>query len=66
MNTLKYKQYTGNIQYSPEDKLFYGNIIGVKPLISYEGNDLETLYKDFQNAIHSYEEYLDRRCEEKQ
>ena len=54
MKYLNYKSYTGSIEYSEEDNLLYGKVLGMQGLISYEGftgNDLET---DFKEAVDIY------------
>ena len=37
-NTITYKNYIGSVEFSEEDSLFYGKVLGIKSLISYEGN----------------------------
>jgi predicted HicB family RNase H-like nuclease len=37
-NYLHYKGYIGSIEFSEEDNVFYGKVIGIKPLISFEGD----------------------------
>lgn len=54
MKYLEYKGYTGSIEYSPEDNLLYGKIMGIRGLISYEGETGKLLEEDFQNAIDTY------------
>lgn len=54
MKNLEYKGYTGSIEYSKEDKLFYGKLLGIKSLISYEGKTGPQLEKDFIAAVHDY------------
>lgn len=54
MKYLEYKGYTGSIEYSSEDKLLYGKVLGIKSLISYEGSTGEALEKDFQEAVNDY------------
>ena len=54
MKNLEYKGYTGSIEYSKEDGLFYGKILGIKSLISYEGETGPQLEKDFIEAIDDY------------
>lgn len=54
MRYLQYKGYTGSIEYSTEDKLLFGKVLGIKDLISYEGGTGEDLEADFRDAIHSY------------
>jgi len=54
MNYLIYKNYHGSIEYSKEDKVLFGKVLGIKSLISYEGKTGEKLEKDFQEAIDFY------------
>lgn len=54
MKNLEYKGYTGNIEYSPEDSLLYGKVLGIRGLISYEGKTGKDLENDFKEAIDIY------------
>jgi predicted HicB family RNase H-like nuclease len=54
MKYLEYKSYTGSIEYSPEDNLLYGKVLGINGLISYEGETGKLLEEDFKEAIDSY------------
>lgn len=54
MKNLNYKGYTGSIEFSQEDDLLYGNVLGIKSLISYEGSTGKELYADFKGAIDEY------------
>ena len=54
MKYLQYKGYTGSIEYSPEDSLLYGKVLGIKGLISYEGETGKLLEEDFKEAIDTY------------
>lgn len=53
-NTIEYKGYVGNIEFSEEDELFYGKVIGIRSLISYEGRNAQELIHDFHSAIDDY------------
>lgn len=44
---LKYKGYRGSVEYSLEDNILFGKIIGIKGLISYDGKTIEELKKAF-------------------
>ena len=61
MNTMLYKGYTGSAEYSAEDNVFYGEVLGIKSLISYEGTSVTELKNDFESAV---DFYLDE-CNEK-
>lgn len=52
--TLLYKGYTGSIEFSAEDNLFYGHLLGIRDLVSYEGKTKEELNHDFHNAVDDY------------
>ncbi|MDD4673693.1 MAG: type II toxin-antitoxin system HicB family antitoxin [Bacteroidales bacterium] len=54
MKHLEYKGYTGSIEYSKEDNLLYGKVLGIKGLISFEGNTGHALEADFKEAIEVY------------
>ena len=54
MKNLEYKGYTGSIEYSKEDGLLYGKVLGIKGLISYEGATGNKLEADFMDAIDTY------------
>ena len=59
MDYLKYKGYMGSIEYSKEDKCFFGKVQGMsKALISYEGQTLDELQKDFEEGVNSYIKYF--------
>jgi predicted HicB family RNase H-like nuclease len=58
---LSYKNYNGTVEYSKEDECLFGKVVGIKSLLSYEGNSIQELEKDFQTVI---EEYL-ADCEER-
>ena len=54
MKNLVYKGYTGSIEYSTEDNLFYGKISGSRGLISFEGETTQDLENDFKEAMDNY------------
>ena len=54
MKYLEYKNYTGTIEYSKEDKLLFGKVMGISSLLSYEGKTGTALEKDFKAVIDDY------------
>ena len=54
MKYLEYKGYTGSIEYSREDNLLYGKVLGIRGLISYEGETGKSLEEDFREAVDTY------------
>ena len=55
MGTLKYKGYSGTVEYSEEDNCLFGKAIGMnKNSITYEGKTVEELKADFESGIDIY------------
>jgi predicted HicB family RNase H-like nuclease len=59
-NNLYYKGYYGKIEYSAEDKVIYGKIMGIHSLISFESESATDIENEFHNAVDDYLSY----CEE--
>lgn len=53
-NTMEYKGYVGSVEFSQEDCLFFGKVMGVRALFSYEGSTAAELLADFHGAVDSY------------
>lgn len=53
-NTIEYKGYVGSVEFSEEDELLYGRVLGVQALISYEGENTTDLVSDFHDAVDAY------------
>ena len=55
MGYLKYKGYTGSVEYSEEDNCLFGKVQGMsKDGITSEGSDIEELRQDFEGAFDDY------------
>jgi predicted HicB family RNase H-like nuclease len=54
MKYLNYKGYSGSIEYSEEDDLLFGKVVGIKGLLSYEGQTGKVLEGDFKEAVSAY------------
>ncbi len=52
--TMMYKGYVGSVEYSEEDRIFYGKVQNIHALISYEGICINALETDFHNAVDDY------------
>ena len=53
-NTIEYKNYVGSVEFSQEDNIFYGKVLGIKALLSYEGTNAKELVDDFHSVIDEY------------
>ncbi len=60
MNTMTYKGYTARIDFEERDGIFVGRILGLRAIISFHGETVSDLRREFQAAIDDF--LLD--CEE--
>lgn len=47
---LIYKDYHGLVNFSVKDNVWFGKVLGIHSLISYEGRTLDALQKDFEKS----------------
>ena len=53
-NTMEYRGYVGSIEFNETDGVFYGKVLGIRALISYEGTTAKELIEDFHGAVDDY------------
>lgn len=53
-NTMEYKGYVGSIEFSEADGVFFGKVLGIRSLITYEGTNANELIGDFHGAVDDY------------
>ena len=52
---LKYKGYSGSIEFTPEDNCLFGKVLDLhRDIVLYEGNTIDELRKDFEEAVDFY------------
>lgn len=51
---LSYKGYKGSVEYSAEDCILHGKVLGIRDLVSYEGESVEEITADFKETIDEY------------
>lgn len=53
-NNMEYKGYLGSVEFSEEEAVFFGKIMNIRSLISYEGKNVMELSEQFREAIDEY------------
>ena len=53
-NTLSYKGYQGSVEFSDEDNVLYGRILGINDRITFDGENVNGLRKSFEEAVDGY------------
>lgn len=58
---MTHKGYYGSVCYNDEDRIFYGKVEFIRALVSYEGTDVVSLRKAFEEAVEDYLEMCGKR-----
>ncbi len=53
---MKYKGYNGQVTYDEEAKLFHGEVVGLRDVITFQGTSVVELEQAFKDSV---DEYLD-------
>jgi len=56
-NILRYKGYSAKPEYSVDDKIFYGKILGIDDLVDFSAENAKDLEHEFQSAVDDYIEF---------
>lgn len=51
---MEYKGFFGSAHYCDEDEVFYGKVLDIRSLITYEGTDVKGLKEGFKEAVDDY------------
>jgi predicted HicB family RNase H-like nuclease len=52
--TFHYKGYDGSVEYSAEDRVLHGSLLGIRDAVVYEGRDVDGLESNFRAAVDEY------------
>jgi predicted HicB family RNase H-like nuclease len=52
--TLHYKGYDGSVEYSADDRLLYGSVLGIRDMVGFDGKDIDGLEANFRAAVDEY------------
>ena len=53
-NTIEYKGYYSNVEYSAKDGVLHGKIEGINDLVTFETENASDIEKEFQAAVDDY------------
>lgn len=51
---MTYKGYSARPEYSAEDGVFFGRLLGINDLVNFESENVEGLEKEFHKAVDDY------------
>lgn len=61
---MKYKGYFGEVTYDDEAKIFHGDVIGLKDVITFQGTNALEIEQAFRDSIDDYLIWCKERGEE--
>jgi predicted HicB family RNase H-like nuclease len=53
-NILKYKGFVGSVNFSAEDRAFYGKVEGINDLVTFEGTTVDELEEAFKYMVEEH------------
>lgn len=54
---LHYKGYSARPEYSSEDQVFYGTILGISDMVDFQSDSAKDLEEEFHRAVDDYLEF---------
>ena len=57
---MNYKGYNGKVEYDDEAGVFYGEIIGLRDVVTFKGTSVKELQKSFRESIDDYLSFCKR------
>ena len=58
---MKYKGYQGMVTYDDEAKIFHGEVIGLKDMITFQSMSVEELEGAFKDSVDDYLEFCKKK-----
>ena len=58
---MKYKGYEGVVTFDDEAKIFHGEVIGLKDVITFQGTSVEELEREFKESVDDYLEFCKKK-----
>ena len=61
---MTYKGYVGKVEFDDEAGIFYGEVINLRDVITFQGTTVQELRQAFQDSVDDYLEFCAQRGEE--
>ncbi|KIC73456.1 HicB family protein [Neochlamydia sp. EPS4] len=61
---MKHKGYTGHVVYDDEAKIFHGEVLGIRDVITFQGKTADELEQAFKDSVQDYLAFCAKRKEE--
>ena len=61
---MEYRGYLGKVEFDDDAKVFHGEVINLRDVITFEGTSVEELQRAFKESVDDYLEFCRERNEE--
>ena len=61
---LEYKSYTGRVEFDDEARIFHGEVLDTRDVITFQGRTVEEIEEAFRDSIDDYLDFCKERGEE--
>ena len=61
---MEYKGYFGKVEFDDEANIFYGEVLNLRDVVTFQGETVNKLRKAFRDSIDDYLEFCKSRGEE--
>jgi predicted HicB family RNase H-like nuclease len=61
---MTYKGYIAKVDFNDEARIFHGEVIGIRDVVTFQGSTVEEIEKAFNDSIDDYLDYCKTRNEE--
>jgi predicted HicB family RNase H-like nuclease len=51
---MKYKGYLGHVEYNDVAKIFHGEVVGLRDIITFQGTNVDELEQAFKDSVDDY------------
>jgi predicted HicB family RNase H-like nuclease len=61
---MKYKDYTARIEFDEQSRIFHGEVLGLRDVITFEGKSVQELERALKDSINDYLSWCEEEGEE--
>ncbi|MCB1115972.1 MAG: type II toxin-antitoxin system HicB family antitoxin [Chlamydiia bacterium] len=51
---MRYKGYLGSVAYDAEAEVFYGSVLGIKDVVTFQGRSVDEIKQSFKDSVNDY------------
>ena len=61
---MEYRGYIGRVEFDDEDGIFYGEVINLRDVVTFQGDSVQELRQAFRDSVEDYLDFCLERGEE--